>query len=521
MQQAVMSVHAANLAHPLATAAVPQPQRVNSGVGQAPAASGEGRCEDVFGHDFRQLRVHSGQASRLQRKCACGARSSSGETCDECQGKLQAKLSVGPVDDPLEHEADRIAEQVLASDKPEAARATPVRVQRASGQGAGPVSTVPLSVERTLAGSGRPLEAPVRSDMEQRFGHNFLDVRVHADAEAQGSARDVDALAFTAGRHIVFGAGQYSPGTPEGRRLLAHELAHVLQQRSGDASMRVQRRECTSNRKCADVEGCAQPDGGEKSDGSESTSFTLTVNIDTEADSWEGALRKQKFGHTFVRFSESNGTQYTYGFYPAGELPNENKRGVEGCVNHPDTTHDACTDRAETFVLKKDQYVAALKQAQESCRKRHYYGLNDAGLSYTCTTFAAEVTSAAGKRLPSSASKATEVFYQKVPSIDNPNTLSENMAAELRGMGTDDEVLTAVEIWGESMLKRFHHQEKARWIRMLLDGWVSDRDTDAVVKIGNNTSAADLVKLRAEVDASVQAMNSSSQRKRVRSALGY
>jgi hypothetical protein len=67
--------------------------------------------------------------------------------------------------------------------------------------------------------------------MEPRFGHDFSRVRVHTDAQAAESARQVNALAFTVGRHIVFGEGRYAPAAEEGNRLLAHELAHVVQQR--------------------------------------------------------------------------------------------------------------------------------------------------------------------------------------------------------------------------------------------------------------------------------------------------
>jgi hypothetical protein len=71
--------------------------------------------------------------------------------------------------------------------------------------------------------------------MEPRFGHDFSDVRVHADTGAAASARAVNALAYTVGRDVVFAAGQYTPSTDSGRKLLAHELAHVVQQRAGGA----------------------------------------------------------------------------------------------------------------------------------------------------------------------------------------------------------------------------------------------------------------------------------------------
>jgi hypothetical protein len=84
-------------------------------------------------------------------------------------------------------------------------------------------------------GAGRPLDEPVRAEMESRFRHDFSQVRVHADAGAAASAAGLNARAYTFGHHIVFGAGQYAPESESGRRLLAHELAHVLQQRGGQS----------------------------------------------------------------------------------------------------------------------------------------------------------------------------------------------------------------------------------------------------------------------------------------------
>jgi hypothetical protein len=83
---------------------------------------------------------------------------------------------------------------------------------------------------------GLPLEAATRSSMEKRFGHDFGDVRVHADAQSAASAGGLDALAYSMGSHIFFGAGQYAPRTRSGERLLAHELAHVVQQDNAAAA---------------------------------------------------------------------------------------------------------------------------------------------------------------------------------------------------------------------------------------------------------------------------------------------
>jgi hypothetical protein len=80
------------------------------------------------------------------------------------------------------------------------------------------------------SGSGRPLDGQTRAWFEPRLGHDLGGVRVHTGAQADASAKAIDALAYTVGRDVVFAANRYSPGTHEGRRLLAHELTHVKQQ---------------------------------------------------------------------------------------------------------------------------------------------------------------------------------------------------------------------------------------------------------------------------------------------------
>ena len=96
----------------------------------------------------------------------------------------------------------------------------------------------PAIVHEVLRSPGQPLDAATRTFFEPRFGRDFSQVRVHAGAAAEQSARDVNAHAYTVGHNIVFGAGRFAPGTNEGRRLIAHELTHVMQQeRSGVAAI--------------------------------------------------------------------------------------------------------------------------------------------------------------------------------------------------------------------------------------------------------------------------------------------
>ena len=90
----------------------------------------------------------------------------------------------------------------------------------------------PLDAAVATLDPGEPLDAGTLAFMEPRFNYNFSKVRVHADSRAAESARSVNALAYTVGRDVVFGAGQYAPTTLSGRQLLAHELTHVVQQQA-------------------------------------------------------------------------------------------------------------------------------------------------------------------------------------------------------------------------------------------------------------------------------------------------
>lgn len=191
---------------------------------------------------FRQIRQSRGKSftpvSRgvLQRKCACGTHSMAGGECIDCAKKksgLQRKLVIGASSDPLEQEADRIADQVMVAPIHSHVEALSPDIQSFTGHTASQVGVAPPSVHRVLAGSGRSLQPTLQDEMERRFGHDFSKVRVYTGDAAEQSARDVNAHAYTVGHNIVFGASQFAPGTHIGRRLIAHELTHVVQQRVG------------------------------------------------------------------------------------------------------------------------------------------------------------------------------------------------------------------------------------------------------------------------------------------------
>ena len=172
-----------------------------------PDAAIQASTEPRFSHDFSQIPVHSRSLANVQ-----------------------AKLSVGSPGDVFEQEADRIANQVIAAPAHTTVSNAPLHIQRFSGQSNGQKDEATASVDQVLASPGKPLESVLRQDMEQRFGYDFSQVRVHSGRAAEQSARDVSARAYTVGQNIVFGANQFAPGSSEGQRLLAHELTHVIQQ---------------------------------------------------------------------------------------------------------------------------------------------------------------------------------------------------------------------------------------------------------------------------------------------------
>ena len=164
---------------------------------------------------------------------------------DEAAG-VQRKAVVGAADDPLEHEADSVADKVVGMDsaavhKEEENGLPTIQAKLGSSASAGSEINANADAAASVAEQGgSPLADDVRSYFEPRFGQDFSNVRVHSDGAAAEGARAISARAYTLGKDIVFGAGEFAPGTREGKRLLAHELTHVVQQ-AGGAGPQVQR----------------------------------------------------------------------------------------------------------------------------------------------------------------------------------------------------------------------------------------------------------------------------------------
>ena len=147
---------------------------------------------------------------------------------------IQRKLAVSDPNDKHEREADRVADEVMRSASPQSPVASGVQGIQLAPSGPSEDDTVQPQtfqlVDEVLRSSGQSLDKETRSFMDSRFGYDFTGVRVHTGQRADRSARELNALAYTVGSDIVFASGHYNPRSEPGKRLIAHELTHVMQQ---------------------------------------------------------------------------------------------------------------------------------------------------------------------------------------------------------------------------------------------------------------------------------------------------
>lgn len=231
---------------------------------------------DTFRQSVSQRLLGVSATQMRSHQCGCGKSSSLAGKCSECTKKqsphqqwmsqsvketiaspiihevlrspaitLQPKLKLGSSSDRYEQEADRIADTVMQLKSPATALSegshprldtldTP-QIQQRSTSTVHRADTQPM-VENVLSSPGRPLPTTTRKMMESRLGHDFSQVRVHTNAEAQASAAALNAQAYTVGHDLVFAAGQFNPSSFSGQHLLSHELTHVVQQSTASSA---------------------------------------------------------------------------------------------------------------------------------------------------------------------------------------------------------------------------------------------------------------------------------------------
>ncbi len=179
--------------------------------------------EQRFGHDFSRVQVHAAAPT------------------------IQAKLAINQPNNRYEQEADQVADAVMRMSEPWVQREVEpeeeeefLKTKTHSSQ----VTEVTSNIEsriQSLKGGGQPLSEPTRTFFEPRFGYDFGGVKIHTGSKATEAAEYINAKAFTKGRDIVFGEGQYSPYTSTGKHLIAHELAHIQQNNNSDTTPLIHR----------------------------------------------------------------------------------------------------------------------------------------------------------------------------------------------------------------------------------------------------------------------------------------
>ncbi len=202
-------------------------------------------------------------ATVQRQTCSCGRPAGPDGLCDECRRKQ-------------------------AGQEPEAIQRMEGSVDAGAAQ-----SAAPPVVQQALAQPGRPLDGPTRSFMESRFGRDFGRVRVHTGEPAAASAKAINARAYTRGGNIVFNAGQYRPHTAGGRRLLAHELTHVVQQQGGGSPAAIQRDE---NEPKKGQGPAAAPPAGAAPTPAQKTDVALLLD-----DSTDAANEARTYSSTVIR----------------------------------------------------------------------------------------------------------------------------------------------------------------------------------------------------------------------------
>jgi hypothetical protein len=262
-----------------------------------------------------------------------------------------------------------------------------------------------------LSGNGAALPQAARDYFEPRIGFDLRHVRIHADETAARSAQALNARAYTLDRHIVFGPGEYSPSTESGRRLLGHELVHVVQQggvapvrresvgapasRGGESIQRQTIKEQTDQptiarltpAMCASGADCSEEDGA----GGPTGKYLLTVYADKEGPFLLIPLTS-KVGHSWIRLVDTTGHIWTYGFWPQqGFDSSDIHKDVDGCVHHPDHAHQPTSE--QTFELTAEQFASAKNMAQSICITQPAYNL----FRMQCTSFVRKILDAAGK----------------------------------------------------------------------------------------------------------------------------
>jgi len=249
---------------------------------------------------------------------------------------IQAKLTLSSPSDSYEKEADRVADEVLNMSNNTIQKHSPVKIQRKTMQSSN-IDKISPSIEskiNSLHGKGVPLSRETKSFFNPRFGHDLSDVRIHTDSNSNDLAQSINARAFTKGNHIVFNKGEYNPQSTNGKRLLGHELTHILQQ---NHHINRQALPKTASKVVADGEQKIRNQAGRISDKYQALLIRYAGALHTFNNTLTSASSKDiksQFGKVMLDYVSDqvigkiagniSGASYVYDIYKAIQL--ENKR---------------------------------------------------------------------------------------------------------------------------------------------------------------------------------------------------
>lgn len=474
--------------------------------------------------------------------------------------RIQCKLAIGAVDDPMEHEAETMADRVMRMPDPvavqrkcahceeeEQVQRKPLAafIQRMENSTAGVTGDAVSGRIDATRGSGNSMDMPTMSFMESRFGADFSGVRVHTGADAVQLSAELNAQAFTVGNDIYFNEGKYNPGSAAGRHLLAHELTHTIQQGgSGINRKMIQRFEASERpnisnlagimaeaRSFADnalsVEGFVEQAGG-------SSMVTVLGTADSVMENGMhnrylvtcrcGMIDMRHFYQLMYiasKFTNRRATamgrdheleaEATSRF--AAEDTTSNALGAFFGANSFDlfyTSTDTLMQRLNTFLSRCSPVDFSALPAPEQNNIVNFYAQRDgAGVPANQSEVATPAV------LSISACNGRHRSFPFTVDPDEQRTITgEAYTHGTTGLDNDDDIRDFVRMQRPEIIQSIDTAEKVRLVGILLSYWVTDADLDAVQAIVQNAGTAQVEAIRASVNPT--SLTSVSQRTRLR-----
>jgi Domain of unknown function (DUF4157) len=486
--------------------------------------------------------------------------------------KVQPKLKINQPGDQYEQEADAMADKVMRmsdnkiSGKSFKTSGTAVqrkcaecqkedeerKLQRKENSNASG-SVAPAIVHDVInTSSGPPLDKNTRSFMELRFNHDFGNVRIHDSDLAAESASSVNALAYTSENNIVFNQGQYNPNTNSGKKLLAHELTHTIQQ-SGGNNKTIQRFEASERNQISDLDIIitdaatfahnANTIGGFVEQAGGNTASSATRGVFSAGPSNNPALQ-----HRYLitcRCGMVDMRHFYQMMYIAFEFTN--RRSTEAGRSHElnseatsrfapeDTPSNALgaffgSNNFNLFYTSEETFIARLRAFLTRCSPVNFNALPITEQNTIVTFFSQRDSSGVPTNqnetgIPfvlniSSCSAGGRAFPFNIDTSDpERKTIASLGASSTSGLTSDTDIRNFINSQRAEIIQSLPVAEKVRLATRLFSGWVSDEDIDAIEIIYNNSSAGEKISIRGAVNP--DSLSDIGQRTRIRALFSH